>query len=288
MKQTLLSLLLAAVLLLPLAACGGPEAQPSAGDAPATTEPEAKAVTIQETQLLAQEGLTITATEYTQDPILGPGVTLLLENQSQKTLSVQCSALTVNGCMIPSLFVTSVNPGKQANEILYLDAAALEDAGIETVGELTMRFTVLDDSSYDTLFRTERLSLTTSAGAVPPPSAPQGTLLWEEGGVRLTALSLREDDLMGPGLVLYLENNSQQDVVIQADSLSVNHCMVTPFLSCEVFGGCTAVTTLSLLSEDLERNSITSVDTMEMVFKVLDPDSFQTISTTQPLTYETK
>ena len=61
------------------------------------------AVTIDEQVLFEQDGIVVTATEYTTDSIWGDGIKLLLENNSDKDISVGCNALMVNDYMITDL-----------------------------------------------------------------------------------------------------------------------------------------------------------------------------------------
>ena len=77
-------------------------------------EGEMEAVTIEEQVLVEQDGIKITATEMTEDSFWGQGVMLLIENDSDKNISVGCKALIINDYMITDLFSTSVAAGKKA------------------------------------------------------------------------------------------------------------------------------------------------------------------------------
>lgn len=67
------------------------------------------AVTIDEQVLFDQDGIVVTATEYVTDNIWGDGIKLLLENNSDKDVTVGCNALIVNDYMITDLFLNFVN-----------------------------------------------------------------------------------------------------------------------------------------------------------------------------------
>lgn len=62
-------------------------------------------VTIDEQVLVDQDGIVVTATEYVTDRIWGDGIKLLLENNSDKDVTVSCNALIVNDYMIADLFM---------------------------------------------------------------------------------------------------------------------------------------------------------------------------------------
>ena len=65
-------------------------------------------VTIEEQVLFEQNGIVITAKEYVSDSIWGDGIKLLIENNSDKTVTVGCNALIVNNYMINDLFSSEV------------------------------------------------------------------------------------------------------------------------------------------------------------------------------------
>ena len=95
-------------------------------------EPSSKVTTtIDEQVLIDQAGIVVTATEYVTDKIWGDGVKLLLENSTDKDVTVGCDALIVNDYMISDLFVSDIAAGKKANETLYISSQQLNAAGIE-------------------------------------------------------------------------------------------------------------------------------------------------------------
>lgn len=117
MKQKLLILLLAAGMILGLVGCGtfaqtpidgsaasvglaGRSSNPSSEDA---GQPQAAAATIESTVLSDQDGIVITAQELVEDPIMGTGIQLLIENNSSENQIIQCDYAVVNNFMMPSL-----------------------------------------------------------------------------------------------------------------------------------------------------------------------------------------
>ena len=70
--------------------------------------------------------------------------------------------------------------------------------------------------------------------------------------------------------------------------MSINGFMVTPYFSCAVNNGRMALDDITIMSSDLEENDITSVDDIELVFKIFNPDTYQTIVETDPITFSTK
>ncbi len=252
-----------------------------------TTAAQVALPTITETVLVDQDGLKITALELAEDPIWGIELKLLIENNSNQNMNIQCQSLVINNYMMTDLFSASVAAGKKSNEAVTFYSSSLEAAGIETIAEIDVSFYVFDDN-YMTLFDTAEIQLPTSAyGTVEQAPMDDGKELLNQNGIRIVGRYVEENSFWGAGVLLYMENNSGQDVMIQCDNMSINGYMVTPYFSSTVNNGRMSMDEISILSTDLEDNGITSIETIELTFQVIDPSTFQTILETGPITFST-
>lgn len=303
MIRKLFGLTLALILVFSLSACGGSSTQKpitddestqtSTADQSTTQESESTAettaVTIENTVLLDQDGLIITAKELVDDSIWGMGVKVLIENNTEENLGVQCNSLIVNNYMITYLFSCSVAAGKKANDTIYLSSSGLEAAGITTISDIVISFHVYDSDTYDTLFDTDEIELKTSAyGTVEQPVMDDGKELYNQDGIRIVGKYVEENSFWGAGVLLFIENNYGENITVQCDNMSINGFMVTPYFSCAVNNGRMALDDITIMSSDLEENDITSVDDIELVFKIFNPDTYQTIVETDPIMFSTK
>lgn len=303
MIRKLFGLTLALILVFSLSACGGSSTQKPITDDESTqtstvdqsttqeseSTAETTAVTIENTVLLDQNGLIITAKELVDDSIWGMGVKVLIENNTEENLGVQCNSLIVNNYMITDLFSCSVAAGKKANDTIYLSSSGLEAAGITTISDIVISFHVYDSDTYDTLFDTDEIELKTSAyGTVEQPVMDDGKELYNQDGIRIVGKYVDENSFWGAGVLLFIENNYGENITVQCDNMSINGFMVTPYFSCAVNNGRMALDDITIMSSDLEENDITSVDDIELVFKIFNPDTYQTIVETDPITFSTK
>lgn len=303
MIRKLFGLTLALILVFSLSACGGSSTQKPITDDESTqtstvdqsttqeseSTAETTAVTIENTVLLDQDGLIITAKELVDDSIWGMGVKVLIENNTEENLGVQCNSLIVNNYMITDLFSCSVAAGKKANDTIYLSSSGLEAAGITTISDIVISFHVYDSDTYDTLFDTDEIELKTSAyGTVEQPVMDDGKELYNQDGIRIVGKYVDENIFWGAGVLLFIENNYGENITVQCDNMSINGFMVTPYFSCAVNNGRMALDDITIMSSDLEENDITSVDDIELVFKIFNPDTYQTIVETDPITFSTK
>ncbi len=253
-----------------------------------TTE-SSEAVTIEEQVLVDQDGIKITATEYEADSIWGDGIKLLIENDTDKDVTVGCNALIVNDFMISDLFASNVAAGKKANETMHLMSSQLKAAGIESVGQVEVYFHIYDSNSFDNLFDTGCVTIKTSAYENMDTSADDsGTELYNEGGIRIIGKTVDENSFWGTAILLYCENTSGKNVGISVDDMSVNGFMMTPYFSTTVYDGKKSFNDITLLSSELESNGIEAIEEVELKFHIYDVDTYSTITDSDPITFSAK
>lgn len=243
--------------------------------------------TVEKQVLLDQDGLMVTAVELTEGPIWGIGLKLLVENNSQRNYALRCDTLAVNGYMMSTLlFSADVAAGKKANETMYFSDGDLEGAGIVKIMDITARFAAYDPDSYEDLWGPVEVNIPTSAaGSEEQPAMDEGKELYNQNGVRIVGRYVEEDTLWGAGVVLFLENTGEEDVVVSCDDMSVNGFMVTPYLHCQVNADCRAMANITVMESDLEANGIQAVENIQLTFQGYSPDSYDTLFQTDPVEF---
>lgn len=307
MKQKLFALSLAVLTAIGLTACGSTaqtaiadsdplaasagmsedfSAQSTAASESASVQ-EGEAAVIESTVLVDQDGIVITAQELVEDEIWGTGIKFLVENNSSKNQTIGCDYAVVNNFMMTSLpFGVDVAAGKKSNEILYFSNDVMEGADIQAITDMSFVFRAVDPDTYQTVFTTQEVSLSTSAAGSYEQSVPSdGKELYNENGVRVVGRYVEEDTLWGAGIVLLIENTGESDIILSCDDMSINGFMVSPFFSARVNSGRMALSNITITSSDLEENGIESVEDVEMVFKALNPDNYQTIFETSAISF---
>lgn len=266
MKKTL-TVSLAALLLL-LSACGGeggagPSASPQA-DVPATASPQAQVTaapstggaapaqaTIEETVLVDQDGVKITATglNYTSYSV---ELALTLENNTDQELSflagtTGCDCNTVNGYMCGGYLNTDIPAGKKANETISFSSSDLELFGITRIARLEVGFDI-QDTGRDSYLRTGPIALETSLAEGYDPTADTyqdsvrggyfntssaGSLdyfgdevLYDQGGVRLLSQALLTNGDGEKALLVELENTTEAPLRVSFEGIAVNGLVI--------------------------------------------------------------
>ena len=123
------ALLIAALTAATLMACGGDSstatdktgavietAEAEENDTAEEIAEESDEIAIEEQEIYNDNGIVITATGLVLDGFTGPEITLLIENNSDKNITVQTRNSSVNGYMMDLQMSCDVVAGKKAND----------------------------------------------------------------------------------------------------------------------------------------------------------------------------
>lgn len=264
------------------------EAAASNEEETADSADSSEAVTIEEQVLFEQDGLKVTATEYVVDSIWGDGIKLLIENDGASDIGLGCNALIVNDYMITDLFSATVAAGKKDYETLNLSSSGLKAAGIDNVGKIEIYFHTFDPDTYMTIADMDCVTIQTSAfDSMDSTPNDAGQELYNADGIRIVGKYVDENSFWGAAVLLYIENNSGENRIIQCDDMSINGFMVTPYFSSTVYDGKKAIDEITLMSSELEENNITSVDEIELKFKIID-ENYASRAETDTISFSAK
>ena len=246
--------------------------------------------TIEEAVVFEKDGIKITAKEYTTDSIWGDGIKFLLENDTDKNITVGITALIVNDFMINDTFVAEIAAGKKTNETMKLSTTALNAAGIDVIGQIEVYFHMYDSDTWDDIAKSDCITIKTSLyDKMDKTVDDAGQVLFDQDGIKIVGKYVDESSFWGAGIVLYIENNTDKNVLIQVDNFSVNGFTLSSVLfSCDVYAGKKAVDDVTLLSSELEENDIKSVDEVTLKFVIINPDTYDTITKSDEITFKTK
>lgn len=112
--------------------------------------------------------------------------------------------------------------------------------------------------------------------------------IFNQNDVVITATKLVDDSLWGQTINILIENNSASDVTVSANAMAVNGYMLTDLVYETVTAGAKSNATLYCMSTELENAGITAIEDVDVWFKLIDPDSYQTIyESSEPSTIKT-
>lgn len=241
-----------------------------------------KDVFIDEQIIFEGNDIKVTATGLDVEGIFGPSITVLIENNSAKNITVQSRNSSVNGVMVDTMFSSDVAAGKKANDSITLSSTDLENAAITTIKDIELSLHIMDADSWDSILDTDIIVLQTSADAsFVQEYDDSGFVAYDGDGVKIVVKKLNSSDsFWGSDVYLYIENNTNTGITVQARDVSINGFMVDPLFSCDIVAGKKAFDTISFMESDLTDNNITDIMDLELKFHIFDMNSWDTIKDT--------
>ena len=216
------------------------------------------------------------------DNFIGTDIKLYIENNSDKSITVQTDHASINDIMVETIFSAEVAPGKKANDGITFMDSDLEAYDIKAIGTIEFELVIFDSESWEDIYRDNVVSLQTDlVGSFEQIYYPDGAIAIDKDGIKLTVKSVNYDDWLGPEVLVYIENNSNRPVTIQARDLSVNGFMIDHIFSADIPVGKVRYDGISFISSDLEENEITTIENMELYFNVFDMVSWDGIFETE-------
>lgn len=241
--------------------------------------------TISETVLLDEAGVKITAKSLEMNSLLGPEIKLLIENTSGINLTVQARNVSVNGYMIEPIMSVDIVSGKKANDSIIFSESDLDLCGIKTIADIELSFHIFSTDDWETYLDSKPIQLkTTAADTYTYTFDDSGEDVYNSNDVKIVIKGLSENDsILGPGIIVYIYNNSQKNITVQTRDISINGFMVDAVFSSDVVAGKHRVDSITFFSSDLEENGITQIETAELSFHIFNADSWNTIADTDTI-----
>lgn len=131
---------------------------------------------------------------------------------------------------------------------------------------------------------TQTVNLTTPGLSSSGGTTSGETALLDQAGIKIFYTGIDYDGTFGTNVKFRVENATGKTYTVQAREVSVNGYMVDPIMSIEVAAGKKANDEMTFMKSYLEKNAITTFDTIEMKFQIFASDdwsnSFETASIT--------
>ena len=100
-----------------------------------------------------------------------------------------------------------------------------------------------------------------------------GIPVLDQNGLEIVVRGVKTDDnLMGPEIMLFLSNQTGQNITVQANDFSINGYMITRSSLRDIIDGKVAYSTIYLDTEELKRNgSIASIQSNALSYSTRAP-----------------
>ena len=269
--KKLIALLLVAVMLLSLAACGSGSKSDKDDDSKGS-----KKVTFTELSVADNDECMIKVTGLKSVKPFGYSVEVQLENKSaDKEYTFTTDGSSIDGIECYAYFSSTVPAGKKSKETIEFSLNDLEENGIKDVTDIKLTFRVYDSedwSAEDVVYESVHIYPYGEENAKKYERTAKKTdkVILDNDYAKVVVTGYEHDDVWGYSVNLYIINKSGKDIMFAAEDTSVNGYMVNPFFSNSVSAGNCEFTSMSWLDSTLEENGIDDVEEIEFTLRAYD------------------
>lgn len=278
-------------LCLVLSGCGAStaETQPETTEAtPTTVATEAVAAiegTISETVVYDDGTFKLTAKEidYSDDYYIK--VKLLAENNSDRNIAFSGSWFSINNITVYCDFYIEVAAEKKSNGYIGIIRENLEKCGIKNVATVKAQDArIYDKDSFDTIAEFQFSLETSISGGYVQEIDKSGQTIYDKDGVIVKYRGIEEYWTGEEVLSFYVENNTDSNITVDVDNVSVNGFTVYGSLGANAYSGCVIYEELFFSSSAMEENDIDSIEEVSFSMRAFDRDTWKRLWATDEIT----
>lgn len=281
------ALILAAVCCCIFTACGAdpePETLPLKPTVPAIKETTEQLQLLPEQVIYEEEGIRITVKGMEENTMAGTRIRVLVENGTDRNIAFSGDLFVVNGVTMPGYLYTEVAAGMKANDAIELYSDSLAAAGITQIGTVRGYDTrIVDTDSYETLTRVPVELETAYWPDLKYQPEENGVELFRTEEITVIAQVISEE-FYGKTARLLVKNDSDEDVIVEAENISVNGYTVDAWLYDVVCADTVRYCQLDLFETGLAENGIEAIETVTFHLNILDAEDYETIARSELLT----
>lgn len=232
-----------------------------------------------------ENDIKVTVEELTYEEYSGPTLSFLVENNSDKDITVSSQNVTVNNIVFSAYMYADVNSGKKSYEEMSFYESDLISYGITEIGKIEFSFNIYEQETYDDIDDSDIITLVVNDKVEFVP-VPKGEKIYSENGITIyTEKCDREDDDYYDYVTrFFVVNESDKYATIRCEDVSVNGFMIDPYCSVSVPAGKMAYTNLYFYESDLESNKIDDIEVVEFYFDIFDYNTYDDIDESDTIT----
>ena len=183
------------------------------------------------------------------------------------------SSASVNGVETEPLYAHEVAAGKKSNEDINFLDSGLSDKNIGEITDIEITFRVHDAEDWtadDVANETIHIYPMGEEKATTfvRENQPADTVIVDDENITVIVTDYNMDDIWGYNANLYLVNKTDKELTFSVDDASINGFMADAFWASNVSPGKSTFKSITWFNSELEKNGITDVETIEMVFRV--------------------
>ncbi len=226
---------------------------------------------IDETVLVDQNDVKITALDLYEDDYFGMTLKVLIENNSDKDIVVSYPKVAVNNYMVSQdLMISEVASGNKDDQEIFVLPERMINAGITDIADIDIVFNVADDNSFETIFETDYIKLKTKQfDSIEKKKLDDGKEIYNKDGVRIVA-KYAEETAIGTNVIFFMENNSGKFFTITCDSIAIDGNSLYPFFRRDIDDGRYLIADVLLSMEEFEKSNASKIKNVDVEFSFVN------------------
>jgi len=240
---------------------------------------EVKEYTINNVVLVDNDDVKIVVLSAYKGTYSGFYLDMYYENKTtDKEMMFSLRDTIVNGYVISSFWIDSLEAGKSGNDRIRLSTEHMEQSGITSVDKIELFINVYDtddwlaDDFIDQKFTIYPTGLEDSEVISPDrPMFEDECILINNDEITIVILDTYEDSIWGYTMLTYIENKTlEKELMFSLQDVVVNGYNINSFWASSLLPKTKTVTTINLSESDMELADITTVDKIELYMRVYD------------------
>lgn len=116
-------------------------------------------LSVKEQVVFEHEGIKITVTGGDESGFYGPQLLILIENDTDRSIVVQCWESSINGFVVNSILSEDVPSGKKVNTGIVFYSSDIASNGIEEIKVIEFYFSILDYETWEEIIATDVITI---------------------------------------------------------------------------------------------------------------------------------
>lgn len=287
--KKIVTIVLSMALCISLTACGGEETEqtsPTNQTVPTLTDMNQTEPVLTEQVIYDADGIRVTVKGMEENTMTGTNIRILLENGTDRNIVFSGDLFVVNDVTVPGYLYAEAAAGTRKNDAIEFYTDALNASGIAYIGEIRGFDTrIVDTDTYETLAEVPLELITAYAREGSYAHDESGVKLYDDQGILVTAQMI-STEFYGRTARLLVKNETEKDIIVEAENISVNGYTVDAWLYDTVVADTVRYCQLDLFQSGLEENGIDQIETISFRLNFLDAASFDTIAQSEVLTVD--
>ena len=232
-----------------------------------------------------ENNIKVTATELTYEEYYGPTISFLVENNSDKDISVSTENVTVNNIVFSAYMYSDLKAGKKAYSDMSFYETDLASYGITEIGTIEFNLHIYETDTYDDIDDSDVIKLIVNDDVSFVP-APKGDKIYSKNGITVYTekCNKEDDDYYDYVTRLFIVNESDKYISVRCEDVSVNGFMLDPYCSAAVPAGKMAYSNLYFYQSDLDDNKIDKIEEVEFYLDIYDYNTYDDIDESEVIT----